>query len=145
MINDYIQCLYFMFWPLFRYWAEICQIFRWFFVKFKRHSEINWPLAKSQLLVDHKFLKTIISRPIQPNGGWLSRLNGDKTSTKTLTNEKKILNFENVLSLQIKLRPKIGNEIRPWCHSCNLCQNSSVRAWYWSRILLHLAYTMGEN
>ena len=29
--------------------AEICQIFRWFFVKFKRskeHSEINWPLDK---------------------------------------------------------------------------------------------------
>ena len=31
-------------------WAEICQIFRWFFGKFKkskRHSEINWPLRKS--------------------------------------------------------------------------------------------------
>ena len=29
-------------------WAEICQIFRWFFGKFKipkRHSEINWPLV----------------------------------------------------------------------------------------------------
>ena len=31
--------------------AEICQIFRWFFGKFKiskRHSEINWPLAHRQ-------------------------------------------------------------------------------------------------
>ena len=31
--------------------AEICQIFRWFFVKFKiskRHSEINWPLKVRQ-------------------------------------------------------------------------------------------------
>ena len=30
-------------------WAEICQIFRWFFGKFKkskRHSEIIWPLAR---------------------------------------------------------------------------------------------------
>ena len=31
--------------------AEICQIFRWFFGKFKtskRHSEINWPLENSK-------------------------------------------------------------------------------------------------
>ena len=31
--------------------AEICQIFRWFFGKFKiskRHSEINWPLRRPQ-------------------------------------------------------------------------------------------------
>ena len=30
------------------FWAEICQIFRWFFGKFtksKKHSEIIWPLA----------------------------------------------------------------------------------------------------
>ena len=34
--------------------AEICQIFRWFFGKFKiskRHSEINWPLANFFLLI----------------------------------------------------------------------------------------------
>ena len=34
-------------WPLFSAWAEICQIFRFFFGKFKtskRHSEIIWPL-----------------------------------------------------------------------------------------------------
>ena len=33
------------------FWAEICQIFRWFFGKFKkskRHSEINWPLSKTK-------------------------------------------------------------------------------------------------
>ena len=33
-------------------WAEICQIFRWFFGKFKkpkRHSENNWPLVITPL------------------------------------------------------------------------------------------------
>ena len=42
--------LYFMILPLFRFWAEICQIFRCFFGKSmtpKRHSEINWPLGKN--------------------------------------------------------------------------------------------------
>ena len=38
-------------------WAEICQIFRWFFRKFKiskRHSESNWPLRDP--LVSRKLL-----------------------------------------------------------------------------------------
>ena len=37
-------------------WADICQIFRCFFGKFKkskRHSEINWPLLAPQVLESH--------------------------------------------------------------------------------------------
>ena len=43
--------------------AEICQIFRWFFGKFKtprRHSEINWPLENPQLVVNVEIKHSII-------------------------------------------------------------------------------------
>ena len=50
-------------------WAEICQIFRWFFGKFKkskRYSEIIWPLGRRSLLppvywaVQHNEAKNIL-------------------------------------------------------------------------------------
>ena len=31
-----------MIWPLFRFWAEICQIFHWFFGKFKNIRKTFW-------------------------------------------------------------------------------------------------------
>ena len=38
----YLMCPYFMIWPLFRFWAEICQIFHWFFGKFKNIKKTFW-------------------------------------------------------------------------------------------------------
>ena len=72
-------------------------------------------------------------------------MKGDITDPKSPTNDKKIMNYENVLSLQIKSRPKLGNEILLGCRSCSLFQDGSDRAWCWSRIMLPLANTMGEN
>ena len=41
-IKDTIWCLYFIIWALFKSWAEICQIFRWFFGKFKNIKKTFW-------------------------------------------------------------------------------------------------------
>jgi hypothetical protein len=49
--------------------AEICQIFRWFFGKFKkskRHSEINWPLKVRQIWNDF-FKLTILPKNERTN------------------------------------------------------------------------------
>ena len=50
------MCLYLMIWPLFRFWAEICQSFRWFFGKFKniKRTFWNYPTFK-----EHSFISGV--------------------------------------------------------------------------------------
>ena len=49
------------------FWAEICQIFRWFFGKFKkskRHSEIIWPLQPHHRMQSAFYYLGLILHPL---------------------------------------------------------------------------------